>query len=102
MKPINTILRHIVANNPNDADLTLKETNPRVLHSRLKKGVVIFVFLKKDGTLRITQGTLQIDKVPEQYRPLGFKQASPLQINYFDMIKNKWRSLSSNTKIYLG
>jgi len=103
MKFINVLLRQIVKKKPEtDVDLSMKQVSPKVLHTRLKKGVVVFMFEKKNGTMRIAQGTLQMDRVPPEYHPQGIKEPTPLQINYFDTVKNQWRSMSSNTRIYLG
>jgi len=103
MKLINTVLKNMLAQSPNKKrDLVLKPISLKALHSKLKKGTVTFIFEKNDGNLRLAQGTLQMDKVPKEYRPLGVKEPTPLQINYFDLTKKLWRSMSSNTKVYIG
>lgn len=102
MKLVNLLLRQLIAKSPNkEKDLTLKAVSPKVLHTKLRKGTVSFMFQKKDGTMRIAQGTLQLDKVPSHLQPRGLKEPTPLQINYFDTVKMQWRSMSSNTIIYM-
>lgn len=63
----------------------------------LEKGKVHFEYTKKDGTLREATGTRKAELIPESFQP---KESSEEYVNlrYFDLDKNAWRSISSDTR----
>ncbi len=70
------------------------------LRERLRQGPVRFAFRKKDGTLRLAYGTLDLTKVPQENHPKGERQSSPKVIPFFDLDKFEWRSVSTDQLIF--
>lgn len=69
------------------------------LRQALNEGVVLFQFVKKDGTLRAARGTTSPDLVPADDTPQG-KRPQVLQdryrqktITFYDIDKKGWRSM---------
>lgn len=63
----------------------------------LEKGEVHFVYTKKDGTSREAKGTRKTELIPESFQPNdGAEEYANLR--YFDLDKNAWRSISSDTR----
>lgn len=46
--------------------MNYKSTSVEILNEELKKGVVVFEYTKKDGTVRTAKGTLNDDLLPEK------------------------------------
>lgn len=69
------------------------------LRARLREGAVKFAFRKKDGTLRLAYGTLDMSKVPDEKHPKG-GTASPKVMPFFDLDKFEWRSVSVDQLIF--
>ena len=73
------------------------------LKKALNEGVVIFQFVKKDGTLRHARGTTDPDLVPTDDTPKGAR--TPLQqamyerqtVAFYDIDKKGWRSMHIDT-----
>ena len=73
------------------------------LQKSLNEGVVIFDFIKKDGTLRHARGTTCPDLVPTDNMPQG--KRTPEQqalynrqtIAFYDIDKKAWRSMRIDT-----
>ena len=73
------------------------------LKKALNEGVVIFQFVKKDGTLRYARGTTDPDLVPAVDTPKGLR--TPLQqamyerqtVAFYDIDKKGWRSMRIDT-----
>ena len=73
------------------------------LKKALNEGVVIFQFVKKDGTLRHARGTTDPDLVPADDTPKGAR--TPLQqamyerqtVAFYDIDKKGWRSMRIDT-----
>ena len=69
------------------------------LKTALHEGVVLFEFIKKDGSLRHVRGTTSPDLVPADDAPKG--KRSPLQqalyerqtVAFYDIDKKAWRSM---------
>jgi hypothetical protein len=70
------------------------------LRERLRQGPIRFAFRKKDGTLRLAYGTLDLNKVPQENQPKGERQSSPKVIPFFDLDKFEWRSVSVDQLIF--
>lgn len=68
------------------------------LYDALSKGVVKFMFRKKDGTLRHAVGTVVHDMIKYEFKGTG--KPSPSVLNYWDMEKEAFRSF--NIASYIG
>ena len=73
------------------------------LRTALHEGVVLFEFIKKDGTLRHARGTTCPDLVPTVNTPQG-KRTQAVQalyerqvVTFYDIDKKEWRSMRINT-----
>lgn len=77
--------------------------NTQDLRTALHEGVVLFEFIKKDGTLRHARGTTCPDLVPTVNTPQG-KRKPEVQalyerqvVTFYDIDKKEWRSMRINT-----
>lgn len=81
-----------------------KKVKTKKFKKILEKGKVHFVYTKKDGTLREATGTLKYEFIPEDMWPkMDFSEVKdppkdPINLRYFDLDKNAWRSISSDTR----
>ena len=68
----------------------------------LKEGKVIFSFVKTDSTKRIAKGTNNLDMIPATKRPTGSstKKSNPLQVRYYDLEKQSFRSFLASNILY--
>ena len=82
-------------------NMNLKQVSPTVLRSRLKNEVIQFAFKKVDGSLRTAVGTTNLSTIPVESHPTGKREASEKQVNFFDLEKKEWRSVSSSREIYI-
>lgn len=66
------------------------------LKSLMRKSVVKFTYLKKDGEERVACGTLDMEVIPEEAHPVGDsdRKVSDDVIRYYDVEKNGWRSFA--------
>ena len=77
--------------------------NIQDLKKALYEGIVIFQFVKKDGTLRMARGTTSPDLVPADDTPKG--KRTPEQqaaydrqtVAFYDIDKKGWRSMRIDT-----
>ena len=73
------------------------------LRKALNEGIVLFDFIKKDGTLRHARGTTCPDLVPADDTPKG--KRTPEQqalyerqtVTFYDIDKKGWRSMRIDT-----
>ena len=73
------------------------------LRNALHEGIVLFDFIKKDGTLRHARGTTSPDLVPTGDTPKG--KRTPEQqamyerttVTFYDIDKKGWRSMRIDT-----
>ena len=73
------------------------------LRNALREGVVLFVFVKKDGSLREARGTTCPDLVPSDDTPKN--KRTPLQqaaydrtvVTFYDIDSKGWRSMRIDT-----
>ena len=73
------------------------------LRKALNEGIVLFDFIKKDGTLRHARGTTSPDLVPTDDTPKG--KRTPEQqaayerqtVTFYDIDKKGWRSMRIDT-----
>ena len=73
------------------------------LRKALNEGIVLFEFIKKDGTLRHARGTTSPDLVPSVDTPQG-KRTPQVQalyerqtVAFYDIDKKGWRSMRIDT-----
>ena len=71
------------------------------LKNRLKSGPVNFAFRKKDGSLRLAYGTLDMSKIPDDQHPKSGSEASPKIVPFFDLEKMAWRSVGIEQPIFI-
>ena len=73
------------------------------LRKALNEGIVIFEFVKKDGTLRHARGTTCPDLIPTDNMPQGKRtpQEQALYdrtvVTFYDIDKKGWRSMRIDT-----
>lgn len=73
------------------------------LKKALYEGVVLFEFVKKDGTLRHARGTTSPDLIPTDNMPQGKRtpQEQALYdrtvVTFYDIDKKGWRSMRIDT-----
>ena len=70
------------------------------LKAKLKSGPVRFAFRKKDGSLRLAYGTLDLNKIPADQQPKSGKEASPKILPFYDLEKFAWRSIQVGQLIF--
>lgn len=64
----------------------------------LSKGVIKFQFKKVDGSIRTAVGTTNLSLIDKDFHPKGIKKCSDKIIPFFDLEKNSWRSLKSDSE----
>ena len=73
------------------------------LRKALNEGVVLFEFIKKDGSLRHARGTTSPDLIPVDNMPQGKRtpeQQAAFQrqtVAFYDIDKKGWRSMRIDT-----
>jgi len=77
---------------------TKRAVKKTIIRQQLSEGHLNFAFIKKDGSVRIANGTTNLDLIPQEFHPKGNSKASDKVIAYFDTDKNAWRCLSINTE----
>lgn len=61
-----------------------------------------FSFVKKNGDLRSAVGTINTKLIPKELRASAKATSSKNSVNFFDLNKNEWRSVSAESPIYFG
>lgn len=74
------------------------EFTPALLKNRLELGEVKFQYIKKDGSLRKTNGTTKLELISEDQHPKGGAKDTK-GIPYFDIEIKQWRSISEDALI---
>ena len=75
----------------------IKDTNIQNFKNALHKGIVEFKYKKKDGSIRDAKGTLNIDIMGNENAPTGSgHNVSDINIRYYDLNSNDWRSFVYN------
>ncbi len=70
----------------------VKKVSMVTLRSMLRKGVVKFKYEKKDGSIRIAEGTLKKSLIPEIDKDGGAESDFPKDcFGYYDLEKDDWR-----------
>ena len=78
---------------------SIPQSSVEDLKNRLKSGPVKFAFRKKDGSLRLAYGTLDLNKIPSDQQPKG-GEASPKILPFYDLEKFAWRSVQIGQLIF--
>lgn len=78
---------------------SIPQASIEALKENLKKGPVRFAFRKKDGSLRLAYGTLDINKIPSSNHPKG-NSASPKILPFYDLEKFAWRSIQIGQLVF--
>jgi hypothetical protein len=76
--------------------------SPNALREKLTEGMTQFAFRKRDGSLRLAIGTTNLELVPIQWHPKGTGKTTDATVRYFDIQRQRWRSVSSREPIYLA
>jgi hypothetical protein len=79
--------------------ISIPQETVEALKAKLKSGPVKFAFRKKDGSLRLAYGTLDLSKIPATQQPKG-NQASEKILPFYDLDKFEWRSIQIGQLIY--
>lgn len=78
----------------------MKETLLDKLENKLKDGIVIFHYRKKNGEIRYAAGTLDATIIPNSTT----SNASPTKgsnFSYYDLLASGWRSFNVNELIQI-
>jgi len=75
-----------------------KTVKTKKFRKMLQKGKVHFEYAKVDGTLREALGTLNPELIPVEMQPKESRPTDYVNLRYFDLDKNAWRSISGDTK----
>ena len=67
------------------------------LRKALNEGIVLFQFVKKDGTLRHARGTTCPDLVPTPDTPKGVRTPEQQTVAFYDIDKKAWRCMRIDT-----
>ena len=75
------------------------QTDKEIFRKMLRSGIVVFEYLKKDKSKRVSSGTLHPrtlkNRLGESFvenKPQGKNNATPTQITYWDLTVGGWRS----------
>lgn len=79
--------------------VSIPESSVEDLRIKLKAGPVRFAFRKKDGSLRLAYGTLDLSKIPQENQPKGGEVSDKI-FPFFDLEKFAWRSISIGQLIF--
>jgi hypothetical protein len=78
----------------------------RITHNELRikltEGIIKFFFEKKDGELRPAYGTTNIEDIPFEHRPSGVGTRANRITPFFDIQKQRWRSVSETSQVWEG
>lgn len=72
------------------------------LRLKLREGIVKFFFEKKDGELRPAYGTTDLEEIPFDQHPSGVGSRATGTTPFFDIQKEKWRSVSESSQVWEG
>lgn len=75
----------------------MEKFNIAAFYEALRNGVTHFIYMKKDGSLRVAKGTKNFDFIPSEDVPTGGGNEIPKNIEtYYDVDKGAWRSVDIN------
>ena len=70
------------------------------LREALQLGPTQFGFKKLGGTLRFASGTTNLALIPMEHHPKGTGREGR-KVNFFDLQKQAWRSVSERSELYI-
>jgi len=89
---------HIVRSTLNEKLLVGEPVSVEELRKVLNKKILNFEFIKIDGDVRPAKGTTMMKYVPTAEQPTGENPSSDKVAAFYDLDKNKWRSVSNRSK----
>ena len=79
----------------------MEKFNIAAFYEALRNGVTHFIYVKKDGSLRVAKGTKNFDFIPSEDVPTGGGNEIPDNIEtYYDVDKGAWRCLDINRLLW--
>lgn len=79
----------------------MEKFNIAAFYEALRNGVTHFIYVKKDGSLRVAKGTKNFDFIPSEDVPTGGGNEMPDNIEtYYDVDKGAWRCLDINRLLW--
>lgn len=79
----------------------MEKFNITAFYEALRNGVTHFIYVKKDGSLRVAKGTKNFDFIPSEDVPTGGGNEMPDNIEtYYDVDKGAWRCLDINRLLW--
>lgn len=79
----------------------MEKFNITAFYEVLRNGVTHFIYVKKDGSLRVAKGTKNFDFIPSEDVPTGGGNEMPDNIEtYYDVDKGAWRCLDINRLLW--
>ena len=79
----------------------MEKFNIASFYEALRNGVTHFIYVKKDGSLRVAKGTKNFDFIPSEDVPTGGRNEMPDNIEtYYDVDKGAWRCLDINRLLW--
>lgn len=79
----------------------MEKFNIAAFYEALRNGVTHFIYVKKDGSLRVAKGTRNFDFIPSEDVPTGGGNEMPDNIEtYYDVDKGAWRCLDINRLLW--
>lgn len=79
----------------------MEKFNIAAFYEALRNGVTHFIYVKKDGSLRVANGTKNFDFIPSEDVPTGGGNEMPDNIEtYYDVDKGAWRCLDINCLLW--
>jgi hypothetical protein len=79
----------------------MEKFNIAAFYEALRNGVTHFIYVEKDGSLRVAKGTKNFDFIPSEDVPTGGGNEMPDNIEtYYDVDKGAWRCLDINRLLW--
>lgn len=81
----------------------MEKFNITAFYEALRNGVTHFIYVKKDGSLRVAKGTKNFDFIPSEDIPTGGGNEIPDNIEtYYDVDRGAWRCLDINRLLWIA
>ena len=78
-----------------------EEISHQQLKALLQEGIVSFSFYKKNGELRRSNGTTNLDEIDEFDHPITGAGSPDSVTVFYDTDKEAWRSISINSEVFI-
>ena len=96
------IIRNVTPERSWGENLKIAWTEEKLLR-QMSKGIVVFCYYKKDGSIRDAVGTTNPRVIPDRAKPVAVPESNAKQIYsahaYFDIMTGAWRSFSAGSLI---